>query len=81
MQETAEEVRTNSLATFSNGALHMDMQVLAYQELIYNSSVRTQDIVLKTFQKRWMIEMNGERESFVGKRVFKRVRPHFFTHI
>ena len=28
---------------------------------IYNNSVRTQDIVLRTCQKRWMIEMNDQR--------------------
>ena len=46
MQDTVGEVRMNSLAMFSYGLLHMDMQVLAdQQELIYNSSVWTQDVV------------------------------------
>ena len=30
------------------------------QELIYNSSVWTQNVMQKTCQKWWMIEMNGE---------------------
>ena len=29
----------------------------------YNRSVWTQNVVSKTYQKRWMIEMNGEWES------------------
>ena len=46
MWNTVEEVRTNSEMTFSYGPLHMDMQVLAdQQEVIYNSSGRTQDMV------------------------------------
>ena len=53
---------------FSNGPLHTDEVVLDDQrELIYKNSVRTQDVVLKTCWKRWMIETNGERES--GKSV------------
>ena len=40
---------------------------IIYLELILNSSVRTQDVVRRTCQKRWMIETNGERES--GKSV------------
>ena len=39
-------------AMFSYGPLHTDMQVLAEEpELIYNSSVRTQDVILKTCRK------------------------------
>ena len=46
MQDTAGEVKTNSLEMFSNGPLQTDVQVLNdQQELIYNSSVRTQDLV------------------------------------
>ena len=53
---------------FSNGPLHLDVSVLAdQQELTSNSSVRTQDIVCKTCQVRWMIGTNGERE--IGKSV------------
>ena len=45
------------------------MPVLAdLQELTYNSSVRTQGVVQKTCWKRWMIGVNGKRES--GKFVF-----------
>ena len=31
-------------------------------ELIYNNSVRTQDIVLRTCREQWMIETNDMRE-------------------
>ena len=37
------------------------------QELIYSSSVRTQDVVSKTCWKRWTTGMNGKRE--LGKSV------------
>ena len=38
--------RKDELMTFSDGPLHMDMPVLVnQQELTYNSSVRTQDVV------------------------------------
>ena len=63
MRDTAGEVKTNTLATLSNGRLDTEEQVLDdLQELLYNSSVRTQDLVYKTCRKRWMIETNGERE-------------------
>ena len=40
------------------------MPVLAdQQELTYNSFVLTQDVVWKTYRKRWLIGKNGERES------------------
>ena len=42
MRDTAEEVKTNSFATFIHGLLHMDAQVLDDQpELFYNSAVST----------------------------------------
>ena len=42
----------------------MDMPVLGnQQELIYDSSVLTQDVVWKTCQKWWMIGTNGKRKS------------------
>ena len=41
----------------------MEEQVLDdQQELIYNSSVWTQDVVWKNCWKRWTIETNGGRE-------------------
>ena len=50
--------------TFSYGPLHMDVLVLTdQQELIHNSSVRTQDLIWKTCQVRWMRGTNSERES------------------
>ena len=63
MWDTAGEVKKNSWATFFYGPLHTDMHVLAdKQELIYNSSVQTADVVSKTSPKRWKIETKGERE-------------------
>ena len=42
----------------------MDVLVLAHQqELIYISSVWTQDVVRKTSQEQWMIGTDGEKES------------------
>ena len=42
----------------------MDVEVLGDQlEPIYNSSVRTQDVVSKTCQVQWMIETNSNRGS------------------
>ena len=68
MCDTAGEVNTNSKVTFSYGPLHTDEQVLDDQiELIYNNSVRTQDVVEKTCWEKWMIETNDERE--LGKSV------------
>ena len=32
-------------------------------EFTYNSSVPIQDVALKTYRKRWMIEKGGERGS------------------
>ena len=44
--------------------IHMVVPVLAdQQELIYNSSAKTQDVVLKTCWEWWMTETDGERES------------------
>ena len=58
MQDTAGEAWTISLVT-----LHMDVQGLADQnELIYNSSKWTLDVVWKTRRKRWMIGTERERE-------------------
>ena len=49
---------------FSYGPLHTDVHVSEDKlELIYSSSPRTQDVVLKTCRKWWMIGTNGERES------------------
>ena len=63
MQDTAREARTNSLVITFNGPQYMDVPVLAdQQELIYISCVRTQDVVWKTSQERWMTGTNGEEE-------------------
>ena len=56
--------RTNSLVTLFNGPRYMDVPVLAnQQEIIYISSVWTQDVFWKTYRERWTIETNGEKES------------------
>ena len=53
----------NSQVTFSHGTFHIDVQVLRnQQELTFNSSVRTQDVIWKTCLEQWMIGTNGERE-------------------
>ena len=75
MQDTVKEVRTNSLALFSYGAIPTDVQVLNDQvELMKNRSVRTQDVVLKTRRKRWTIETNSVREF--GKSVLVACHDH-----
>ena len=44
------------------GPLHMDVLVLtSQQELIYNCSVRTQDVVRKNCKERWTVGIDGER--------------------
>ena len=56
-----KQERTHKI-TFFHGPLHMDMPVLAeQQELIYISSVQTQDVVWKTCRVRWMVGTDGER--------------------
>ena len=49
---------------YSCWALHMDKQRQDNQlDPIYNSSVPIQDVALKTYRKRWTIEMGGKRGS------------------
>ena len=49
---------------FSYRPLHMDVPVLAdQQEFPYDSSVQTQDEVLKTCRERWMIGTIGENQG------------------
>ena len=56
MRDTDGEVGTKSLVTYSCGSLHMDEQRQDDQlEPIYNSSVPTLDVTLKTYRERWMI--------------------------
>ena len=64
MQDTAGEVRTNSSVTFFCGPLLTDEQMLhVWLELIYNRSVRTQDVVPRTYRMQWTIETNDVGES------------------
>ena len=61
MWDTAEEVETNSLVTYSCGPFHMDKQRQDHQlELTYNSSVAIRNVVLKTCLKQWTIENGGD---------------------
>ena len=67
MQDTAGEVRTNSLVMYSCGPLHMDEQRQDGQlELTYGSSVPIRDVSLKTCRKQWTIEKGGERGSGIS---------------
>ena len=64
MLDTAGEVKTDSLATFSNGLLHIDTPILADKhELTFISFVQTLDAIKKTYKEWWPIGMNDERES------------------
>ena len=52
---------------YSYGPPHMAKQKQDDQlELTYSSYVRTQDVTLKTCQRRWMIGRNGERGSGIS---------------
>ena len=52
---------------FSNGPPHMAEQMQGDQlEPTYSSSVRIRDVALRTCQKRWTIERNGERGSGIS---------------
>ena len=64
MQDTAGEVRTNPLVTYSSGSHQTDEQRQDDQlEPIFNSSVPIQDVALETNREQWMTETGGERES------------------
>ena len=53
MQDTAGEARTSSLVMYSYGPPHIAKQKQDDQlELTYSSCVRTQDVTLKTCQRR-----------------------------
>ena len=76
----AGEARMNSQARFSNGTLHMDVALLAdQQELTYNCSMRTQDVVWKTCRMQWMIGRDVARES--GKFVLAAQLDHIYKYI
>ena len=68
IRDTAEEVRTNSKATYSCRPLHMDEQRQGDQLVpILNNSVPIQYIALKTNREQWTIKDGIERMS--GKSV------------
>ena len=63
MQDTTGESMMNSEGIFFHVRPNMNLPLLAdKQELIYNSFVRTQDVVWKSCQVYWMIRTDGERE-------------------
>ena len=67
MRDTAGEVGTNSLVTYSCGPLHIDEQ--RQNDLLeptYNSSVLIRDVILGTCRKRWTIEKGGGRGSGIS---------------
>ena len=73
MRDTAGEVGTNLLVTYSCGPLHMDEQRQDDQlEPTYNSSVPIKDVALKIYRMRWTIVKGGGRGS--GKSVL--MAPH-----
>ena len=64
MQNPAEDLMANSKVIFSCGLLYMYGQALGVRlEPIYNGSVETPDVVLRTNRMRWMMfETNREGE-------------------
>ena len=61
MRDTAGEARANSSVTFFHGPQYMVVPLLAdHQELTYNSSSLTQNLVCKTCQDKWMIGTDGK---------------------
>ena len=67
MQDTAGEAGTGSYVMYSNGPPHMAKQKQDDQlEHTYSSYVRTQDVALKTCQRRWMIGRSSERGSGIS---------------
>ena len=61
MQNTAGEAGTSSYVMFSYGPPHMAEQKQDdLLEHTYSSSVRMQDVALKTCQRRWMLGRSGE---------------------
>ena len=67
MQDIAGEAWASSLVMDSNGPLHMAEQKQGDQlELTYSSSVRIQEVTLRTCQKRWTIGRGGKRGSGIS---------------
>ena len=67
MPETAGEARTRSQVMCSCGPPHMANQKQDDQlEHSYSSSVMIWDVTLKTYRRRWMIGIRGERVSGIS---------------
>ena len=67
MQDTAGEAGTNSLGMYSYEPPHMTVQKQDDQhEHTFNNYVRIQDVVLKTWLRRWTIGKSGERGSGIS---------------
>ena len=67
MQDTAGEAGTNSEVMYSYGPPHMAVQKQDDQhEHTFSNYVRIQDVVQKTFLRRWTRGKSGERGSGVS---------------
>ena len=67
MQDTAGEAGTNSKVIYSYGPQHMAVQKQDDQhEHKFSNYVRIQDVVLKTYLRRWTIGKSGERRSGIS---------------
>ena len=67
MTDTAREAGTSSQVMYSYGPPHMAEQKQDDKlEPTYSSSVRIQDVALRTYQKRWMIGRSGEKGSGIS---------------
>ena len=75
MRYTAREAKSNLFLTFFYVPLHIDVLILAdQQQLIYLTSVCTQDIVLKTYREQWTIGMDLERNKEVSHCVMMMIK-------
>ena len=67
MQDTDGEVGTSWVVMYSNGPLHVAEQKHGNQlEPTYISSVRIQDVALRTCLKQWTIGRSGEKGSGIS---------------
>ena len=67
MQDTAGEAGTNSYLIDSYGPPHMAVQKQDDQhEHTFSNYVRIQDVVLKTWLRRWTIGKSGKRGSAIS---------------
>ena len=73
--------RMNSYVTFSCGAHHMVVPVLADRhELTNKSSMRTHDVVCKNYRERWTIARGENQENLCTQRDLTRIIYHHHHH-